>query len=500
MNPLRQLFVGLAVLAAATPALAKNPPHPSGLKQPVKDGCVRSDFPIGLNQAPEWVYVYRNAAIRQATGVVRVTHEAVDDAILQHESYDFNANLVPDRASRYLMAGSPSSDTNNFAGDRAGNDKEEFRRLHFEWESGTLPLFAWPADGDRAAVWGSWIWDCGHWTNVENNSGEAKLTGEHTELHPINAIAVTRKAPHAAKGNESQTDVFISNDGTIARAVEKCAGSHTKDYAHYDSGFGACTQKKANKIQPLSKSYKFFVPAPAKPKGAGKLRYRTVKHGSSSGSQKVHVGARGLNVTVTMKKSNHVVRYAKSFFVSWAKDASKPATLKVTIKSILIKQADPNPEQPDPTPPSWALTMRVNGAWRLLNDLTPGLKSVTDNKVIEVNRSFKVTVPKGRSVTVQVDGKECDEPAGTITLGLFARILKPCGPNTDEQNPDPLRLLMNDATGIILDSYKSAQAAIGDHLATAAQTRTFPGTGAVTFGHGLEADATYQVRYVIARG
>src|SRR3954453_3897115 len=163
------IAVATSVLGAAAPAPAKNPPHPSGLQQPLKDGCQRADFPIGLNTSPEWVYVYRSPAVRKAAGVVHVIHGAVEDAIIQHESYDMNANLVPDKPYRYLMAGSKASDTNNFAGERAGNDAEEFQRLHFEWESGTYPLFAWPGEGDRATIWGSWIWDCGHWTNVENN-------------------------------------------------------------------------------------------------------------------------------------------------------------------------------------------------------------------------------------------------------------------------------------------------------------------------------------------
>src|SRR3954447_5935448 len=121
-------------LVGAAPAPAKNPPAPGGTQQPLKDGCQRSDFGIGFNTSPEWVYVYRNPAIRRAAGVVRIPHAAVDDAPLQHAWFDFNGNLVPDRASSYLMAGRKTG-TNNFAGDRAGNDSEEFRRLHFEWES-----------------------------------------------------------------------------------------------------------------------------------------------------------------------------------------------------------------------------------------------------------------------------------------------------------------------------------------------------------------------------
>jgi hypothetical protein len=191
--------------------------------------------------------------------VVRVIHGSLEDSILQHRSSDFNANLVPDPAFRYLVAGSPSQRTNNYASD----DGESRGRLHFEWESATLPFFAWPTDGDRATLWGSWIWDCGHSQSTENNTGGA-VTGEHSELHPLSAIAVSRRASYLSASAEAQTDVFISNEGDAAHAVERCALSHHpvsgRAYPQYDSGFEPCATSVPNRIQPLAYSYTFFVP------------------------------------------------------------------------------------------------------------------------------------------------------------------------------------------------------------------------------------------------
>ena len=120
--------------------------------------------------------------------MARVTHPTVDDSQLEHSWYDFNANLAPSRPYRYLLAGSRTARTNNFSGGEDPEERQETGRVHYEWESGTFPQFAWPTDGDRTILWGSWIWDCGHWTNVENNTGNAQVTGEHTELHPFEAI------------------------------------------------------------------------------------------------------------------------------------------------------------------------------------------------------------------------------------------------------------------------------------------------------------------------
>jgi hypothetical protein len=490
-----------AALVIAAPALAKNPPHPSGLDQPLKDGCQRSDFGVGLDTSPEWVYVDRDPTIRMARGVVRVSHAAVDDAILQHDWYDFNGNLVPDTAFSYLVAGSRSSETNNYAPPEGGNADEEYARLHFEWESGALPFFAWPTDGDRATIWGSWIWDCGHWSTTENNAEGSTTTGEHTELHPLNAIVVNRKAPYKPTAHESETDVFISSDGTPAHAVEQCALTHKPATStDYDAGFRPCTQTKANRSQPLLRSYSFFVPAPSKPAAGAQLKYRVVSQvNGGSGTQHVSRRGNGLAVTVTMPQGKGLHRYGKSFFVSWTNDKATPTPLKVTFNSLLVKHADPNPQQPDPTPPAWNLYLDLNGYWQLLNNWAPALYHVTDGLRIPLHRTVRINVPKGRGVWLQVAGRECDEPGDTTVFGLFAHVIKPCGPNRDEINPNPLLLLMNDDTGTILDIFKSPAAALGTHVAKSASKQTFPATGSITLGHGVEGDDLYELSYTISR-
>ncbi|MFN2544027.1 MAG: CARDB domain-containing protein [Actinomycetota bacterium] len=84
----------------------------------------------------------------------RVTH---DDNFWSHWSQDFNVWLTLDPEDRHLLG------TGNMGGDEeGGNSHREHARLEVEWERAAIPLFAWPALGDRMVVWGTHIWDCGH--------------------------------------------------------------------------------------------------------------------------------------------------------------------------------------------------------------------------------------------------------------------------------------------------------------------------------------------------
>src|SRR5436305_1508437 len=198
--------MGCAVLVAllAAWAWAAHPPRPTSIDQGVRDGCLRSNFGTGFNTAPEWVYVYRNPKMRTASGIVRVANLSWTDSVLQHRSFDFNANLVPDRPFRYLIGGNRSRGTNNYA-----PDPEKRGWLHFEWESATMPQFVWPTDGDRATIWGSWVWDCGHWqAGSEINTG-GEITGELTETSSAERDRVRRRVPFLAAHGESQSDVFV---------------------------------------------------------------------------------------------------------------------------------------------------------------------------------------------------------------------------------------------------------------------------------------------------
>jgi hypothetical protein len=490
----------LAAVLCAAQAAAKNPPAPTDPNQPLTDGCQRSDFGIGFNTSPEWVYVYRDPAIRQAQGTVRVAHPAKDDSVLQHDAYDANASLVVAKKFRYLLGGSQSAQTNNFA-----PDAEEGNRLHFEWESGTLPLFAWPTDGDRATVWGSWIWDCGHWSTGPGNIG-GTVVGERTELHPLNGIVVNRTSLSGpGKKNGRETDAFFSNQGTRAHAVEQCALSHNPvaggPYPQYDSGFGPCAQQSSNKIQSLARSYKYFVPAPPRPSSGAKLQFKIARRvGAKSASDKVKVKQNGLAVTTKVKGGTNPTAFGQSFFVWWTPSSAKPSTtFKVKLGSIRINQSDPDPIYGAQTSP-WSLYLDLNGSWTLLNTFVPQLGAVSNGETIPINKTLTVHSPNGSGLWLQLTGRECDEPGGKMVLGIYANLVYPCPANTTEQNPNIYKLLSNDDPGSILDIFRSAKKAVGKHSSTAQATVNFPRSGPLSFGDGVQGNGGYVLNYSVKKG
>jgi hypothetical protein len=484
----------LAALVVASAASARNPAPPTSPSQPLTDGCQRASINQLFLKSPEWVYVYRSPAIRVAEGIARVTHAAKDDAPGEHQYYDFTSNLVVDSEYHHLLGGSAARGTSNFArGEKA--DGDEFRRLHYEWESGTLPFFAWPTEGDRVKLWGSWIWDCGHWTTG------GRVTGERTEFHPLNGIAVTRASPYRTRGNESQTDVFISSDGNLAHAVEECARTRRPTGPdQYGPDLRTCIQTPANKRQPLSRDYGFFVPAPPKPSPGARLTYRVVPALSgSAGSERIRVQGNGLAVAVTPKPARRAAperRYGKTFFVGWSgRRRSAPTRLKVTLQTLLVNHADPLPSGSTPRPGLWNLYLDVNGYWKLLNEWAPGLTSVTDGQRLRLNRTVSIDVPAGRGVRLLVHGRECDEPSEQVVGGEVVPIVRPCPVNREEFQ------LANDDTGTILDTYRSATAALGTHTSrSSAITRGFPGSGPITFGDGIQGNDAYRLTYTVRRG
>jgi hypothetical protein len=484
--------VGALVFTAAASARSTAPP--TSPDQPLRDGCQRAVLNQLFLKSPEWVYVYRDPSIRVAEGIARVTHAAKDDAPGEHQWYDFNSNLVPDPQYRHLLGGSAAQGTSNYTREEKAPG-EEFRRLHYEWESGTLPFFAWPTEGDRVKLWGSWIWDCGHF-----NTGD-RTTGERTELHPLNGIAVTRRSPYRTRGNESQTDLFISQDGNLAHAVEECARTHQPIAPdQFGPDLRTCIQTPANRLQPLSRTYSFFVPAPPKPSSSARLTYRTTRMVSgNAASESVRVLGNGLAVSVSLRAGRGAAaapgRYGKSYYVGWSgRQRPAPSRLKVTLGTLTVNHADPLPG-PTPRPGLWNLYLNVNGYWKLLNDWAPALNSVSDGQRLRLNRTVTIEVPRGRGVSLFVAGRECDEPSQQVVNGELVPIVKPCPVNREEFQ------LANDDTGTILDNYGSATAALGTHTSRSRATVFgFPGSGPISFGDGIQGDDAYRLTYTVHRG
>jgi hypothetical protein len=472
----------VAALVAALPAVALAGPDP--VHQPLDDGCQRNVPGLLTFSSPEWARVGGKAtadARRVIEGTTTLTHTADEDLPESHSSYDLDSDVIPDPAYIDLLSGSPTSRNGNFAEDA------DYAKLHVEWESRSLPAYAWPTEGDRVKLWGQWIWDCGHWgegieKDQENPEGSLvgtgdyllpgqvegdpppSLRGEQTELHPLEAVVVTRKQPWAADGAESQTDVFASNDGTHAYAEERCAHdiAPLPGLSSYGPDFTACANNSANEEQPVrGRAYDFFVPAPPKPSPRARLEYREivrVEHGA--GTEQVTPQRDGLAVRVVFPDADGGLAYGTTFLVGWREDGSpKPAHLRLRLGSItVVKSLDPNPDRFTQTggpPGEYNLYLDVNGYWSFIggpgplapagDSWAPELGAVTDGQVVPVDHQVDFFVPAGTPVRLALSGRECDLPK-----------MDPCAANAEVSDG-------NDHPGQAIVQFPSADAALGDH-------------------------------------
>lgn len=497
MHPRPRLIRALALLllggALVLPATATAGPDP--LNQPLADGCQRNPAGLLTFTSPEWVPVGgRNAGdpVRVIEGSSTLVHTADEDLPEGHNSYDLDWDVNPDAGYLGLLAGDPNANGGQGNGNWA-NDADR-GKLHVEWESGAVPSFVWPTEGDRTKVWGQWIWDCGHWgQGIQTDQGNPQgslvgtgdyflpgqveggapngLRGEQTELHPMQAIVVNRHAPYRTPLNEAETDAFVSNEGTHALGEERCSQQLTPLplLASYGPDFSACVNSGANERQDIrGRSYEFFVPAPPKPSAAAQLRYREVPMVSGSGySETITPLAGGLDVRVTFDRiaagDSGPHAFGASYFVGWDGGAAAlPRVLRFTLRSVTVNHSlDPNPSrftQTGPPPGEYNLYVDLNGYWNFIgghglvgalpDEWATGLGAVTDGQTVPVNRSVDFAVPPGAPVRIDITGRECDLPR-----------MDPCVVNAEVSDA-------NDHPGQAIAKFPSADAALGDRTLT----------------------------------
>jgi hypothetical protein len=475
--------IALAATFAQTALAVSDPaplPRPEAINQPVTDGCQRNPAGLLAFVSPEWVYVYSHdpsnpnpSVARVAEGTISDSHLAGGDLPQSHDWYDYNADLAldPNGPQGYLIGGNPSNATGNF-GDNG--------QLHLEWESGTVPQYEWATPGDNAKVWGSWIWDCGHWgqsfssdpddpagTFIGNSdyflpgTGQnAAIRGEGTEFHPMQAMAVRRHNPYRPVVGETETDAFASSNGNIAGATERCALQNpANNPASYPPQYVACSNNPAEERQPVNdRDYSFFIPAPPKPSPTAQLRVRVVDMTQGNGPQeRIVPTGNGVVVTIPFQgfgNNTQALSYGKSIFVGWdgaVQDIS--ALIRVNLGNLTVNNSLDDPRPPDTStgvpPGEYGLYLDVNGHWQYLNDTAAGLGSVLDGQKFNLNQSLDLNVPAGGGVRLFGTGRECDLPR-----------INPC-PATPEAAED------NDTPGDATDTFGSVDSARGAHTLTA---------------------------------
>jgi hypothetical protein len=202
-----------------------------------------------------------------------------------HYSKDLNAFLTLDPSDRYLLA-----DGNFLEG-----GESDHAMLEVEWERWGVPLYAYPAAGDRMTVWGTHSWDCGHgmpdqfrteihppvgWVLFRNLAStgdrdvpppDGKRTQdpwvwyEVTDRQGIGATLPKTPLMHTPV-QATVADVFLSSFG--GNAVESLDGCADEDTGSNQAN-APCLPTFPNSqdwFQPvLNQDYSFFVPAPPKP-------------------------------------------------------------------------------------------------------------------------------------------------------------------------------------------------------------------------------------------
>lgn len=150
---------------------------------------------VALPGIPEWVSVKGTVRPVVAEGVVFSAGISRSDYPLGHNSHDVDFSVKLDPKYNGL-----NSDANTLV---PGSSTE--RLLGVEWESKNLPKEFWPTAGDRVWMVGRWIFDCGH-------------LPYKTEIHPPQALAVSRFEPVIFQGRTTPSDavktsIFIFGQG-----------------------------------------------------------------------------------------------------------------------------------------------------------------------------------------------------------------------------------------------------------------------------------------------
>ncbi len=457
---MRAALLAVALVAAAgVSVFAASRPDPN--LQAMQDGCVRDYLATVRRESPTWVYVNDRdtkptdppPAARWLRGVVDGyfpkflgVHPTPEDVPLVHHSYDFNFDVKPDSADDYLLG------LGNFAGRSPSS-----RRIHVEREQAALPLFAWPELGDRVALLGNWVWDCGHWTGG----------GERTEIHSYRALWLQRNpgrpSPNSPRG-EAEADLVISTEETYAGVEADCAHKTRGDVI----AFRACLDREPD-WQDVSGFYRFSLAAPPKPSARARLTWRVVDRGSRGGpgpTFSVRVSGRRAIVEVMIKSAvgrPNVV--AKQIFVGWSQPPRpRRIHLRMTFPLLFVRRAmDPGcpssrprcptrqttiKEQVTTSPGEWNVYWDVAGVWGMWPQ---GVLRPRDGSVFHGRRPIDFYVGPNESWRLFVFTRECDFGSLGNASGANRRLI-PC-PHTNEFGS----FEGDDVPGVIVRRFRGAR-------------------------------------------
>jgi hypothetical protein len=357
----------LAALVAAVlaPALAFGAPINSDLATAQNGGGC---YPTGISPAvldmltlvdPEWAPMLNGQIVDSAPVLVHGTVQGMHG----DTSGDFPATHIRADVNHFVLL--DPEDAGRLA---TGNDDG---LLHFEWEAGAYPPWAWAGTGDRIAGIGRWIFDCGHPGSVAGNCSATTSTqcfidsdcpmgetcvgvhfGYSAELHPPYATAAIRSGRGAVVSRRAgskpvlatKADIFASSNG--GGAGDRCILTH----------HAAATDLLSVQCYPLSQpvatfnsqDFEFDLPLSPRPAGA-RLRWRFAPQTNpGSVSAKVRVKPHPfaapptVHVSVLLAHKNRGKMpngYAGTIMVGWAGDPTPLTHVRVTVQAVDINNA-----------------------------------------------------------------------------------------------------------------------------------------------------------------
>ena len=366
-----KLAVGIAVLGVGVPAAA-DPVNSDLAAAQAGGGC----YPTGIQPSlfdmlvlvnPEWAPLLNGMTVASTPVLVHGTvlgmhGDTSGDFPATHVRADVNHFVMPDPEDAGRLA--------------TGNGDGE---VHFEWEAGTYPAWAWAGTGDRIVGLGRWIFDCGHPDPTPGNcsvttasqcvldgdcqpptcpscgSGET-CVGAHfgysSELHPPQATAAIRTGRGAVVSSltgatpvpATRVDIFVSP--YAGGASDECILTHRE--TPLDLLSVECFPL-AQPVAPINgQDFEFDVPLPPRPAVGGRLKRRIVpQQGPAGAAARIRVVRRHgdrehLHVRVRMTKRVHGVLptgYAGTLLAGWVKDPTPLTHVRVTVSDLVINNA-----------------------------------------------------------------------------------------------------------------------------------------------------------------
>lgn len=375
------LFAGsaLSLPALLTETEAQHPGEPVSNQTARKSGCTA----IPLN--PEWAPVVSPQPVL-AVGEVRDSHISSSDNFLMHDSHDWNFFLKLEAKYRGLH-----SDANKKI--------EGERVIEIEWESLYFPLAFTPIVGDRALVFGRWVFDCGH-------------PPYRTEIHPPQAVALLRRGAAALSKGGAEVSAHQLLFYTYGVGGEYDVGTEHPDF--------------------YARDYTVQLSLPPKPSLNARPLVRILSLPYGGPKPRAHFESLPKpSFRITFPLSGYLktsaTPYGAVLAAGWSKEKEQPLHLKVTLEDLVVLNSHDDPPASRAKHPHknlWHLYLQLGSKWLNVSELA-NLSDVHDGDRIPIQKSVSVTLFPKEALAFRSHGWEGTSDGIDALFGVRAKGHRP---------------------------------------------------------------------------